>query len=104
MGFELQRTFRFHSPFQVDRMNGKREVAMTRIMLDPSTLGKWRPFMSNVFEICDPLGKVIGHFCPTSDPALYQNVHVPFSETELDAFEQEAGGRSLPEILKDMPQ
>ena len=80
------------------------EVNMTKLMLDPTTLGKWKPFMSSAFDICAPSGKVVGHFCPTSDPVLYQNVCVPFADAELDAFEKEPGGRSLSEILKDMPQ
>jgi hypothetical protein len=77
---------------------------MTKIMLDATTMGKWKPFMTQVFELCDPSGNVLGHFLPSPDQALYQSVKVPFTDAELDSFEREPGGRALGDILKDLPQ
>lgn len=76
---------------------------MTKVILDSGTLKNWRAHMSDAFEICDPAGKVLGCFFPVADAALYQSVKVPFTEKELDAFEMETGGRSLSEILRDLP-
>jgi hypothetical protein len=72
---------------------------MTRIVLDPQMRAKLNGLREPV-EFCDEEDHVLGHYSPVGDRALY--VEVPFTDEELDRFEQEPGGRSLAEILADL--
>jgi hypothetical protein len=74
---------------------------MTRVILDEATLAKLHN-LREPLELCDEAGRVLGHISPAVDPSLYRTVQVPFTEEELDRFEQEPGGRSLAEILADL--
>ena len=74
---------------------------MTRIVLDPQMRAKLNGLREPV-EFCDEEGHVLGHYSPVADRALYDSVKVPFTDEELDRFEQEPGGRSLAEILADL--
>lgn len=73
---------------------------MTKVILDQAALAK----LSRVIEpalICDETGNVFGQFQP-APTNVYRNVEVPFTEEELDRFEQEPGGRPLDQILQDL--
>jgi hypothetical protein len=74
---------------------------MTKVILDQATLPKFQNVKDRA-EICDEAGRTVGYFIPVADRSLYQTVKVPFTEEELDRFEQEPGGRSLAEILADL--
>src|SRR2546425_3495040 len=79
----------------------RRRPFMTRVLLDQTTLSLfYNP--SEQVEVCDEAGRTLGYFTPVEDRSLYERVEVPFSEEELDRFEQEPGGRTLAEILADL--
>ena len=74
---------------------------MTRVVFDQAMLAKLLNLNGRV-EVCDEAGRTVGYFTPVEDRSLYAGVEVPFTEEELDRFEQEPGGRSLAEILADL--
>ena len=76
---------------------------MTKITLDQATLAKLNDLRERV-EFCNEAGHTLGYFEPVPSRArsLDESLEVPFSEEELDRFEQEPGGRSLAEILADL--
>ncbi len=78
---------------------------MSSVVLDSKSLEKLRQGEGRV-EIRDEAGQLAGYFIPPDDrslkASLYREVEVPFTEEDLDRFEQEPGGRSLDEILKDL--
>jgi hypothetical protein len=74
---------------------------MTRVVLDQTTLAKLRD-PNGFIEVRDEQGQIVGYFHPTVNRSAYQSVEVPFTDEELDRFEQEPGGRSLAEILADL--
>ena len=74
---------------------------MTKIKLDQTTESRFAN-LSDHAEICDHEGRTLGIFIPVVDRALYGRVPVPFTEEELDRFEQEPGGRPLAEILAEL--
>jgi hypothetical protein len=73
---------------------------MTQVVQDQVTLAKLQEPKSMV-EVRDEQGRIRGYFHPIVDRSEYQSVKVPFSDEELDHFEQEVGGRSLIEIHAD---
>jgi hypothetical protein len=78
---------------------------MSDPIFDPATLSKLRE-IHEPMEIRDEMGQLVGYFTPhvghPARPGLHGDIEVPFTEEELDRFEQEPGGRSLDEILKDL--
>lgn len=74
---------------------------MTKVILDKATLAKLRD-LKEPLELCNEAGSTLAYVSPVVDRSLYQRVQVPFTEEELDRFEQEPGGRSLAEILADL--
>lgn len=70
---------------------------MSSVVLDPQTLEQLRRPGGRV-EIRDPSGELVGYFTPS----LAASVEVPFTDEELDRFEKEPGGRTLPEILANL--
>src|SRR4051794_5048301 len=80
---------------------GAGEVAMTRVVLDQATLAKLHSPGEQI-EVCDESGRTVGYFMPVVSQSTYAGVKVPFTDEELDRFEQEPGGRSLVEILADL--
>ncbi len=74
---------------------------MTKVILDQTTEGRFAN-LSDRAEVCDHEGRTLGIFIPVVDRTLYERVQVPFTNEELDRFEQEPGGRSLAEILTDL--
>jgi hypothetical protein len=73
---------------------------MTKVILDHDS-SKLENLADRV-EVCDRSGRTLGYFVPAVDRSLYEGLQVPFSDEELDRFEREPGGRSLPEILADL--
>jgi hypothetical protein len=74
---------------------------MTEVILDPATLAKFSQ-LKEAAKVCDESGRILGFYQPVADRSLYDQVEVPFTDEELDRFEQEPGGRSLAEILADL--
>ena len=74
---------------------------MTKVILDQALLSKLS-LLREPAEVCDEAGHTLGYFTPVGDRSLYKNVKVPFTEEELNRFEQEPGGRALAEILSDL--
>jgi hypothetical protein len=73
---------------------------MTRLTLDAATCGKLGDVTACV-ELCDESGRTLGYFTP-ADRLDYAGVHPPIGDEELDQRQQETGGRSLREILRDL--
>jgi hypothetical protein len=82
-----------------------RRSAMSSVVLDSKSLEKLRQGQGRV-EIRDEAGQLAGYFIPPHDrlleASLYGGIEVPFTDEDLDRFEQEPGGRSLVEILDDL--
>jgi hypothetical protein len=76
------------------------ESAMTRLVVDDSVVQDFK-HATGCLEICDRSGQVLGYFAP-ADPTIYRELHSRLSEEELQAREQEPGGRPLAEILRDL--
>jgi hypothetical protein len=76
-------------------------LAMTKVIVDQATLSKLH-HLAEPLEFCNESGRTLGYFSPAVDRSLYDKVKVPFTDEELDRFEQELGGRSLAEILADL--
>jgi hypothetical protein len=78
---------------------------MSSVVLDSEVLERLRQPGGRV-EIRDEAGQLAGYFTPPSDHTTesnpYRSVEVPFSDEDLDRFEEEPGGRSLDEILRDL--
>ena len=74
---------------------------MMKITVDDALLSKLHNLDSPV-ELCDASGRVLGHFTPAVDPAVYEGVESPTSEQELQRRSRQGGGRSLDEILGDL--
>lgn len=74
---------------------------MTRIVLDSSAVDQLGA-LHELAEVCDASGRIVGYFRPATDPSLYRRVKVPFTDAELTRFEEEPGGRSLDEIMRDL--
>lgn len=74
---------------------------MQKITLDHAILSKFSA-IKECAEVCDETGRVLGYFSPAVDRSEYDNVEIPFTEEQLQQFEQEPGGRSLAEILADL--
>ena len=76
---------------------------MDRIIVDESFTSQLPGALAPCLVI-DTAGNRIGCFTPNVDPALYQRLEPSVSEEELGRREQQGGGRSLREILNDLPQ
>jgi hypothetical protein len=74
---------------------------MTKIILDGASSAKFADVKDRA-EVCDEAGRTLGYFLPVIPPAAYAGIEVPFTEEELQRFEQEPGGRTLAEILADL--
>jgi hypothetical protein len=72
---------------------------MTQITLSQAQIERLEPGPALV-ECRDDVGKLVGYLHVASNG---RNLRVPqFTTDELDRFEQEPGGRSLPEILAEL--
>lgn len=78
---------------------------MSNVVLDSELLEQLRQAEGRV-EIRDEAGQLAGYFIPPDDHSLKasegRGIEVPFTEEDLDRFEQEPGGCSLDEILEDL--
>jgi hypothetical protein len=69
---------------------------MRRVILDRAAIEKLLS-SGEAVAVCDEAGRSRG----VSRPAA-SNIHVPFSEEELERAKQETGGRPLADILADL--
>lgn len=74
---------------------------MVRITIDPEFRLKLRDFESPL-ELCDETGRIVGHFIPVQDRAMYRGVESPASDDELDRRSRDESGRPLADILGDL--
>ncbi len=65
---------------------------MTQIKLD-STLAIKLHEVSQVVELCDPSGRVLGQFVPTVDMSEWEPISPDISEAELDRRARSQGTR-----------
>ncbi len=72
---------------------------MQKIVADSELPQKLQKVMHPV-EVVDQTGLVLGVFKP--DLSRYEGLEPQISEEELDRREQEEGGRTLDEILRDL--
>jgi hypothetical protein len=71
---------------------------MDRIVLDESSTAKLSQLAGSA-EVCDEMGRVIGHFRPLVEVALYRDADPGISEDELDRREQDPVLYTTPEVL-----
>lgn len=78
---------------------------MTRVTLDAGLRSKFNGFDQPI-EVCDETGQTVGHFLPSPlyDELFYAalSAESPHSKEELRRRHQEAKGRSLAEIWRDL--
>jgi hypothetical protein len=78
---------------------------MSSVVLDSEVLERLRQ-PGGLVEIRDETGQLAGYFTPPAakptETGLYGDVEIPSTDDDLDRFEQEPGGRTLDEILKDL--
>jgi hypothetical protein len=70
---------------------------MTRLVLDHDTLTRLGP-LDKPLEICDESGHILGFFRPLDSKDLQPLI----SREEIERRRNEKGGRTLPEILRDL--
>ena len=71
---------------------------MTRILVDANLASQLKASSQSV-ELCDPSGVPFGQFVPAKKKP---KIELPFTEEEIQASENQPGGRSLAEILADL--
>ena len=71
---------------------------MTRITLDASVLSQLHG-LTQVVELCDPSGRVLGQFIPAVDPSEWEPVTPEVSEEELARREQSTEWYTTEEVL-----
>ena len=76
---------------------------MVRVTIDQAFRSKLGDFESPL-ELCDETGRVVGHFIPVQDRAIYEGVESPASDDELDRRSRDESGRPLTDILRDLGQ
>lgn len=74
---------------------------MSRLMLDQFAASLANQARARM-EVCDPTGRVLGHFIPLVTAEDYASIDIQISEEELDRRERIEGGRSLKDILADL--
>lgn len=74
---------------------------MVRLTIDKSLEAKLLRD-AEPLELCDAVGRVIGHFIPVADPSRYLGVESPTPAEELDRRSLEETGRPLSDILRDL--
>ena len=74
---------------------------MNKIQLDGATLTKLRS-ATEISEVCDAGGIVVGYFSPAVDRAWYENVEPPISQAELQQIESNLRGRPLADIVSEL--
>ena len=74
---------------------------MTSMILDSQTAERLRVAGQRI-ELRDTSGRILGYFSPAVDQDAYRSIKEPFTNEDLDRFENEPGGRSLEEIKCDL--
>jgi hypothetical protein len=74
---------------------------MIRIVVDEVLLAKLSGHETDV-ELCDPAGRIVGHFTPTPGKSVYDDLQCPLSDEELDRRSREESERPLKDILRDL--
>ncbi|NUQ62154.1 MAG: hypothetical protein HUU20_06685 [Pirellulales bacterium] len=74
---------------------------MSVLVLDQSAIQKLKAVASGV-EVRDDQGTLIGYFHPVVSPEAVDQYECPVTEEELRRRSQEAGGRPLSDILRDL--
>jgi len=76
---------------------------MTRVVLDEAFEAKIHN-LTNPVELCDPSGRILGHFVPVQSHQQTQAAveECPYSEEELTRMRRETGGRRLKDIWRDV--
>ena len=74
---------------------------MTKIVLDPATQSKLETG-GQILEICDPSGRILGHFLPVSPSSPANPLEPQISDEEIQARLRQGGGRPLADILADL--
>jgi hypothetical protein len=69
--------------------------------VDRETIAKLNK-IAEAIELCDDSGRVLGHFFPILDPAIYRSQEPQISEDEMTRRERAGGGRSLAAIMADL--
>jgi hypothetical protein len=74
--------------------------AVTKIMLDPSTSDKLQGFKDPI-QLCDPTGRILGQFVPSSSMSEWEPVTPDVTEEELSRrLNSQEKRYSTAEILK----
>jgi hypothetical protein len=71
------------------------------ITVDEATASLLR-WVNQPVKILDQEGRWIGTFEPVGKTDRYHGIECPFTEEEIEQFQQQEGGRSLAEILADL--
>jgi hypothetical protein len=71
---------------------------MTQIKLD-AMLSSQLHDVSEVVELCDPSGRVLGKFLPTADMSQWEPLSPEVSEEELDRREQSTEWYTTDQVL-----
>ena len=71
---------------------------MSRIILDASVSNQLDN-LSQMVDLCDPSGRVLGQFVPVFDPSEWEVVGPELSEEELNRREQSEESYSTLEVL-----
>jgi hypothetical protein len=74
---------------------------MTQVVLDDATLEKLANVTTTV-DLCDRKGRVFGRYTPIVDSVRYVGREPDITEEELQRREQQGGGRTLAEIMRDL--
>ncbi|MEX2120852.1 MAG: hypothetical protein WD847_14770 [Pirellulales bacterium] len=76
---------------------------MVKLIVDEA-LGRELNSVQGPVALCDPSGRVLGHFVPLSTLREQQQAmdECPYTEAELERLERQTGGRTLAEIWKSL--
>lgn len=74
---------------------------MPQVILDLATLAQLQTTGESV-ELCDPAGRIVGHFVPIAALSKTTRMEPQISEEEIQRRLRQGGGRSLPEIMADL--
>ena len=74
---------------------------MQEVVLDEPTRSKLHD-LSEVLELRDESGRLLGHFLPASDPkrATPNGRDCPYTDEEIEQLRRQSGGRPLAKIWK----
>jgi hypothetical protein len=73
-------------------------LVMTRIALDAAAASKFHD-LTQVTEVCDPAGNVLGRYIPTPDLSEWEPLSPEVSEEELDRRERSNEWYTFTEVM-----